>query len=179
MLVTCHFANLECSCIILSFITLHINWNKVVKFLLFSYNGEKMNFKNLHELLDVTWQYKLQIFQRVSQAAMTTHCRTHSTESTYHAKKKKRKKLLLTFWKGKFQKCVATTTTSAHKLTIYFLSLSRVLSEQINKSMNLQNTEKNKCLKTEYFFVLNLKPGALNPQLSDLIWSQGRKQTNG
>lgn len=94
-------------------------------------------------------------------------------------KKKKRKKLLLTFWKGKFQKCVATTTTSAHKLTIYFLSLSRVLSEQINKSMNLQNTEKNKCLKTEYFFVLNLKPGALNPQLSDLIWSQGRKQTNG
>lgn len=50
---------------------LHINWNNVVKFLLFSYTGEKMNFKNLHELLDVTWQYKLQLSQLVAQAAMT------------------------------------------------------------------------------------------------------------
>lgn len=63
---------------------------------------------------------------------------------------------------------VTTITTSAYKQKVYLLSLSRVLSEQINKSMNLQSREK-KCLKTGYFFVLNLISGVLYPQFSDLI----------
>lgn len=62
---------------------------------------------------------------------------------------------------------VPTITTSAYKQKVYLLSLSRVLSEQINKSMNLQSREKS--LKTGYFFVLNLISGVLYPQFSDLI----------
>lgn len=100
----------------------------------------------------------------------------HTVRKAHTIKKKKRKKVATHILKERVTKVHCHNSYLSTPLTVYFLSLSRVLSEQINKFMNLQSTEKNKCLKTEYFFVLNFKPGALNPQFSDLIWSQWRKQ---